>query len=113
MSRKTLLVVIAVLAAIFGFIGDSFGLTMKPGAAVVGLGSVLLYVFFEAKADKQRMAAQRDKWKDPKFWIAAISAGLAAAGSAGAELPISPEIITTVLTVIMGVLFKTQDPKTA
>lgn len=113
MSRKTILVVIAVLAAIFGFIGDSFGLTMKPGAAVVGLGSVLLYVFFEAKADKERLRAQAGRWKDPKFYLALVSALLAALVQSGIALPVSPEIIIAVLTAIMGVLFKTQDPKTA
>jgi len=112
MSRKTLLVMIAVIAAIGGFIGNSFGLAMKPGAAVAGLGSVLLYVFFEAKADKQRLTAQRDKWKDPKFWIAAVSAGVAALAESGVTLPISPEIIVGALTAIMGALFKAQVPKT-
>ncbi|MCK9521289.1 MAG: hypothetical protein M0R74_20035 [Dehalococcoidia bacterium] len=113
MSRKLILTFVAVLGAILGIIGSEFGLALNGPAAAAGLGSVLLYVFFEAKADKARLRAQKDKFRDPKFYLALISAILAALVQAGIALPVSPEIIIAVLTAIMGVLFKTQDPKTA
>ncbi len=106
MSRKTLLMVIAVLGAVLGVIGSTFGLTLNGPAAAAGLGAVLLYVFFEAKLDLKKIGAQAGRWRDPKFWLAIIAAALAALGTAGVALPISPEIIIAVLTAIMGVLFK-------
>jgi hypothetical protein len=113
MSRKSLLTVVAVLGAILGVIGSTFGLTLNGAAAATGLGAVLLYVFFEAKADKLRLVAQADRWKDPKFWLAAISAVIAALVQAGVTLPVSPEIIIAILTAIMGILFKTAENKPA
>jgi hypothetical protein len=52
------------------------------------------------------MAAQKDKWKDPKFIVSVIAAIVAALGTAGVNLPVSPEIIVTILTLIVGLLFK-------
>jgi hypothetical protein len=110
MSRKTILTVVAVLGAILGVIGTAFGLTLNGPAAAAGLGAVLLYVFFEAKADKDRIRAQAGRFKDPKFWLALVSALLASLVQSGVVLPVSPEIIIAVLTAIMGVLFKSQLP---
>jgi len=112
MSRKFLLTFIAVLGAILGVIGSTFGLTLNGAAAAAGLGAVLLYVFFEAKADRDRLRAQVGRWKDPKFYLALVSAVLAELAQQGVELPVSPEIIIGVLTAIMAVLFKTQAAKT-
>jgi hypothetical protein len=102
MSRKTILTVIAVLGAI----AAALSLSPQSGAAIAGLGAILVYVFFEAKADKERLAAQAAKFKDPKFWITIISAILAALQTAGVTLPISAETIIAVLTAIVGILFK-------
>ena len=106
MSRKTIAVVVAVIGAILGAFGAAFGLTLDVSAVVAGLGAILVYVFFEAKADMARLAAQKSKFKDPKFWLTVVSAVVAALGSAGIALGISPEFIITILTAIVGILFK-------
>jgi hypothetical protein len=106
LSRKSIITFIAVLGAVLGVIGTEFGLSLNGPAAAAGLGSVLLYVFFEAKADKVRFGAQAGKWKDPKFWLATVSAVVAALVQSGVAFPVSPEIIIAVLTAVMGVLFK-------
>ncbi len=106
MSRKTILVVVAVLGAILAVFQSTFGLTLNGTAAAAGLGAVLVYVFFEAKADRDRMKAQAAKWKDPKFWITVISAALASLAASGISLPIPAETLVAILTAIVGVLFK-------
>jgi hypothetical protein len=113
MSRKSILAFVAVFGAVLGVVGTEFGLTLNGPAAAAGLGSVLLYVFFEAKADKTRFGAQAGKFKDPKFWLATVSAAIAALVQSGVALPISPDLIIGVLTVVMGVLFKAQATKPA
>jgi hypothetical protein len=105
MSRKFLLVVIAVLGAIAALLTQTFGLSPDMTAATVGLGAILVYVFNEAKADCARMRAQADKWKDPKFWITFASGIIAALGTAGVNIP-APEVIIGILTFIVGILFK-------
>jgi len=113
MSRKTLLTILAVLGAILGVFGTTFGLTLNATALVAGIGAVLVYVFFEAKADCARIKAQVARFKDAKFWLTVISAVLAALQSSGITLPIPAETIIAVLTAIVGVLFKAQAPATA
>lgn len=108
MSRKTILTVVAILAAIGGVISSTFGLTLNGAAAATGLGVILLYVFNEAKADKVRLASQRDKWKDPKFWMAVVAATVSALGTAEVKLPIDPNIISAALAFVIGILFKKQ-----
>ena len=105
MSRKTILTFIAVLGAILGVIGSTLGLTLNGAAAASGLGAVLLYVLFEAKLDLKKLGAQAGKFKDPKFWLAIISAVIAALAQAGVTLPLSPELIVAILTAIMTALF--------
>jgi len=104
--RKWILVLLGVGGAVGAVVSSEFGLTVQLGAAVLGIGSVLVYVFGEAKNDLARMVTQKAKWKDPKFWISVVSAVVAGLGTAGVNLPVSPEIIVTILTVIVGILFK-------
>ncbi len=106
MSRKWIFTVLAVLGAVGAVVSTEFGLTVQLGAVVAGLAAVLVYVFGEAKADLDKLAAQVDKWKDPKFWITLLSAVIAALGQAGVVLPISPEMIIAILTAIVGILFR-------
>jgi uncharacterized membrane protein HdeD (DUF308 family) len=106
MKRKTLLTIIAVIGAILGVFGTAFGLSINVPGFMAALGAILVYVFFEAKADIARISTQAAKWKDPKFWITVISGVLGALAGAGINLPISPEIIITILTTIVGILFK-------
>lgn len=113
MSRKTLLTVLAVLGAILGVFGTTFGLTLNATGLVAGLGAVLVYVLFEAKADIARIKPQADRLKDPKFLLTLVSAILGALQSSGITLPIPNEVIIAVLTAIVGVLFKAQAPATA
>jgi len=111
MSRKTILTVVAVLGAL----ATAFGLSANAGAAIGGLGAVLVYVLLEAKADiaaAKASAAQTGRFKDPKFWITTASAVLAALASSGVTLPIDSNLIIGVLTVIVGILFKTTTPAT-
>jgi hypothetical protein len=102
MSRKTLLAVFAVLGAIVG----ALALSPQAGAAITGLGLIVVYITFEAKADIAAQKAQVAKFKDPKFWITVISAVIASLQTSGVNLPIDSSIITGVLAVILGFLFK-------
>ena len=106
MKRKTLLTVIAVLGAIAALLTQTFGLSPDFAATVAGIGAILLYVFFEGKRDIVAIRRQAAKWKDPKFWITVVSAIIAALGTSGIGLPLSPEVIIAILTVIVGILFK-------
>ena len=113
MSRKTLLTILAVLGAVLGVFGTTFGLTLNATALVAGLGAVLVYLFFEAKADIARVGPQVARFKDPKFWLTVVSAALGALESSGIVLPIPTETIIAVLTAIVTVLFKAQAQATA
>jgi uncharacterized membrane protein len=106
MSRKSLTTVLAVVAAILGVFGTTFGLTLDSAAIMAAVGAILVYVFFEGKADIRKISDASTKFKDPKFWITIVSAIIGALGSAGLQLPISPEVIISILTVIVGILFK-------
>ena len=106
MSRKTILTVTAVLGAVLGVFTMDAGLALNATALAAGLGAVLVYVFFEAKEDMKKLAMQKAKWADPKFWLTVISAAIGALATSGVNLPISPEIIIAVLTAIVGILFK-------
>jgi len=110
MSRKWLFVLVAVVGAITAFLSREFGLSPTFGPAAAGLVAVVVYIFNEAKADLRRIKAQAGKFKDPKFLITLISAIVAALGSSGVNLPVSPEVIIAVLTAIVGVLFKVPKP---
>lgn len=108
MSRKTITAILSVIGAILIFFNQEFGLGLNATAIVAGLTAAVLYIFFEAKLDFKRILGlinqQSDKWKDPKFWLAFLSAVLIAASeSFGLNLPV--EAIVSVLTVIMSVLF--------
>ena len=105
MSRKTIMAVLGVVGTVLVFLKEQFGLAIDATAIVAGLAAILLYVLFEAKLDIQRITAQSSKFKDPKFWLAFASALVVAVNeSFGLNLPV--EIIVTVLTAIMGLLFK-------
>lgn len=104
MSRKTILGIIGVLGAILTVFADQFGLTIDPTAAIAGLTAVTLYILFEAKVDLKRIGEQAGKFKDPKFWLALVSALLVAVNQGfGLNLPV--ETIISVLTLIMSLLF--------
>ena len=110
MSRKTLLGIIAVLGAVLTVFKEQFGLAIDATAVVGGLTVILLYVLFESKLDFKRVTAQLGKFKDPKFWLALISALLVAVNeSFGLSLPI--ETILAVLGIIMSLLFKADSKK--
>jgi len=103
-SRKTLTAILGIIGAILVFLKGTFGLDLDAAAVTTGLGVILTYVLFEAKLDLAKIGAQRDKWKDPKFWVTLISAILtSAAAGFGWNLPI--ETINAVLGVILAVLF--------
>lgn len=105
--RKWMMVILGVLGATGAVVSAEFGLTVQLGAVIAGLGAILVYVFGEAKADLARFDAQKDKFKDPKFWISILSAVVAALAQV-INLPLDPAIIIAVLTVIVGALFKKQ-----
>ena len=105
MSRKTLIAAMAVLGAVGAFFSEQFGLTIGLGGVMAALASAIIYIRYEAKLDAQRFITQAGKFKDPKFWLAFASMLIVALNSAfGWHIPV--EIIVTLLTVIMGVLFK-------
>ncbi|MBE3126184.1 MAG: hypothetical protein IMZ57_11080 [Acidobacteria bacterium] len=105
-SRKTWLLIFAFLGAVLGVISKAFELTINPVALMAGLGSIVVYVGLEAKADRERLRAQASKWKDPKFIAELVAAIVAALGTAGVVLPLPPEMIVGILTAIIAILFK-------
>ena len=115
MSRKTIFTVLAVIGSILTVFASTLGLTINPTVVLAGVAAVLVYVFGEAKADLAKIGSQDGlaKIKDPKTWLAAISAGLVALTEAGVALPISPELIIAFLTALMAALFKFGDQRLA
>ena len=110
MSRKTLLGIIAVLGAVLTVFKEQFGLAIDATAVVGGVTVILLYILFEAKLDFKRIAGQLGKFKDPKFWLAFVSALLVAVNTSfGLNLPV--ETILAVLGIIMSLLFKADSKK--
>jgi len=112
MSRKTIAVVVAVVGAILGIMVSAFGLSINAVALAATLGSILVWVFGESKADLAKIGAQIGKFKDPKFLLTIVAAIVGALGTAGVNLPVSPEVIIAILTAIVGILFKA-DPRLA
>lgn len=112
MSRKVILAALGVVGAILGVIQTEFGLALNVGGIIAFLGAAVIYIQQEAKLDKDRLAAQKDKWKDPKFWLAALGAGVVALGEV-VTLPLDPAIINSILAIILGIIFKTQKTATA
>ena len=107
MSRKTLLAILAVIGAVLVFVGKEFGLALDASAVMAGITAILLYIFFEMKADFRRVSSQAGKFKDPKFILALIASVLAAVNTNfGLGIPV--EAVIAVLALIMGVLFKAQ-----
>ena len=104
MSRKTILGIIGVIGAILTVFADQFGLAIDATAAIAGLTAVTLYILFEAKIDLKRIGDQAAKFKDPKFWLALVSALLVALSEGfGWNIPV--ETIVSVLTLLMSILF--------
>ena len=116
MSRKTLMAILAVITVVLAFFKDQFGLAIDPTAVVGGIGAVVLYMLFEAKLDLKKLGAQADRWKDPKFYLALVAALYAVLQEQlGLKIPISPELVSSILAGIMSLLFakKFQEVKTA
>lgn len=104
-TKTTVFTILAVLGAALGVFGKALGLALDPVKVLAGVAGILVYVFGSLKTDAAALN-QPLVWKDPKVWLASVTAALGALTSAGVTLPISPELIIAVLTAIMGVLFK-------
>jgi len=102
-SRKTFLAVIGLLTVIAAFFQQQFGLTIDSTAVIGGLGVIVLYLLLEAKLDFKRIVSQADRFKDPKFWIAFVTALIPAIEAFGVNLP--AETIVSALTILMSILF--------
>lgn len=109
-SRKIILAVLGVVGAILGVVQTEFGLSLNIGGIVAFLGAAVIYITGEAKLDKQRLSEQKDKWKDGKFWLAALTAGVVALGEV-VTLPLDPTIINSILAVLLGIIFKVEAAK--
>lgn len=104
MSRKTIMAVLGVIGAIITFFSEEFGLSINPVAVVAGLTAVVLYILFEGKLDLKRISSQMGKFKDPKFYLALVSAVLVAIEE-GFGWGIPTEAVVSVLTILMTALF--------
>lgn len=104
-TKTTVFTILAVVGAALGVFSKALGLALDPVKLLAGVAGILIYVFGSLKTDIAGLN-QPLVWKDPKIYLAAVQAALAALTSAGVVLPISPELIIAVLTAIMGVLFK-------
>jgi uncharacterized membrane protein len=97
MSRKT---IIAILGVVLVFLKEQFGLALDVTAFL----GVVLYLLFESKLDARRIISQAGRFKDPKFWIALVTAILPVLNAEfGWNLPI--EAIVSVLSVLLAVIF--------
>ena len=109
LSRKTLMTVLAVVGAAFAFFSKEFGLEIDTVGFMAMVSAVLLWVGFEARLDIkriiERVGPQIGKFKDPKFWIAFVTAVITAANEIF-EMNLPIELIIGVLAVIMSFLFK-------
>ena len=105
MTRKFLLVLVAVIGAALTFLKAQFGLSIDATAVVGAITLIVVYVFGEAKADMARLKAQANKWGDPKFLATFLGAIIVPVVEAfGLTLP--TEIIQAVLAAIVALLFK-------
>jgi len=104
MSRKSILALIGVLGALIAVLTGQFGLSPDAIAAFGGLTAVIIYIFGEMKLDLKRIGGQSGRFKDPKFWLAVITALLAAVNKEfGLNLP--AEYIVGVLNFVLIILF--------
>jgi len=109
MSRKTMLTVLAVMGAIFGFVNAQFSLGVDTVGLMATISAILLWVGFEARLDMKRILGlikeQSNKFTDPKFWIALVTAFIMFVNEMF-DLSLPVEAIVAVLAIIMGFLFK-------
>jgi|GEM_PF-4598747 hypothetical protein len=115
-SRKTILGIIAILAAIATAFGGSFGLEINPGVGVTYVGVALIYILFQGKSDIRkawaRIGEQMPKFKDGKFWSVIVLAAVGAADQAfGLKLPM--ELVNTIVAFIISIIFKVEAPRPA
>lgn len=104
MSRKSILAVLGVIGALVAVLTGEFGLSADAVAAFGGLTAIIIYIFGEMKLDIQRIGSQAGRFKDPKFWIAVVTALLAAINKEfGLNLP--AEYIVGVLNFVLAILF--------
>ena len=104
-TKTTVLTVLAVAGTVLSVFSKALGLAIDPSKVLLGVAGILIYVFGSLKTDIAGLN-QPLVWKDPKIYLAAVQAALAALASAGVVLPIAPELIIAVLSAIMGLLFK-------
>jgi len=113
-SRKTILGIVATLAALATAFGGAFGLEINPGAGVTFVGTALLYVLFQGKSDIKKawnkVQEQKAKFKDGKFWSVIILAVVNAANQAFA-LNLPMDVVNAVVAFIISILFKAQAVK--
>lgn len=103
-SRKTIVLIFAILVAALGFIKTDFQLVGNPAEAVGALGVALIYVFSQAKVDLKGFKDNAGKLKDYKFWIAMIGVVIAPINETlGISLPV--EMIQGFAAVILPVIF--------
>jgi hypothetical protein len=111
-SRKTIILIVAILVSIFGFLKTDFKLEGNPAEAVGAIGVALLYVFGQAKLDIKRAWAtigDNQKFRDPAFWIAMIGVIIAPINEVlGANIPVEAiqGFAAIIVPILIGVLFK-------
>lgn len=111
-SRKTIGFIVTILTIGLVAVEKIFklGLGMDPTILAVGIGSVLTYIFFEAKLDLRVLKTQPGKWKDPKFWLTVVSVVITGIEQVF-HLGIPVTEIVALLTSLVGVLFGVQFKK--
>jgi len=108
--RKIIMLIIGFLGVVLAYFRDQFGLSgLQLEAVLVALVPIVAYLFGEARNDMERikknLAEQSKKWVDPKFIIGLVAALVVWVNQAfGLNLPV--EIIVTVLTFILGLIFR-------
>ena len=105
MKRKTIFIVLAVIAAILATIKSEFGLAINLAGLITFITVAAAYIRGEASRDIAAIKAQSSKWTDPKFWTAMAAAVITTLNSTlGWNIPI--DIINVGLLAILAFLFK-------
>jgi len=104
MKRKTLMTVLAIVGAVVAILADLFGWAIGSKVILYTVVALLLYSTLEGRLDIQRVKLQSDKLKDPKFWLAFLTA-LVPIMDKIFDLGLPVKEIIALLALIMGAFF--------
>lgn len=105
MKRKTIAVVLAVIAAILLTIKQEFGLSINLAGFFGFIALAAAYIRGEAARDVAAIRQQSSKWGDPKF-LTVLAAAIVTALNNQLGWSIPMDVVNTILVFVVWVLFK-------